>query len=81
MSWQPIETAPKDGTAILLGSADWDQPDIGRFSVNHAHLREWWADSWQPPSCNPTCWMPLPKLPTGNPFQKYLLINNVESKP
>jgi len=74
MGWQPIETAPKDGTEILA----WVQPRTSRgFSV----LARWYSDKFskdpQPywmllmPSrtCEfdrhnqPTHWMPLPEPP------------------
>ncbi len=58
--WQPIKTAPKDGTAILLaykelcGSGYWWQ--------NSSKTREHWVwDGW--PRMAPTHWMPLPKPP------------------
>jgi hypothetical protein len=59
MQWQPIETAPKDGTHILA----W-------FDEAQQHLLLWWfADNWRfkgsdtIPIVTPTHWMSLPKPP------------------
>ena len=63
MSWQPIETAPMDGTPFLafvkyphnLGTVfvvmHFD--DIGRLLVSWDHDNEF----------SPTHWMPLPEAP------------------
>jgi hypothetical protein len=69
MEWQPIETAPKDGTRIL---AYW--PDIYANS-SAVQCETWWGpwgnskSTWQTvwewadgPNC-PTHWMPLPEPP------------------
>ncbi len=67
MEWQPIETAPKDGTKILLGRFvnDGSEHD-GRVMV------DWWRthhDSYtgfghfNPHYWPPTHWMPLPAKP------------------
>jgi hypothetical protein len=70
--WQPIETAPKDGTRIL---AYW--PDIYGHS-NSCQVETWFGPRgvgyeddlcWQSPfewggwGSDPTHWMPLPPPP------------------
>lgn len=73
MTWQPIETAPKDGTAILLcdeESGKWDNQQWSSCVVG------WWDTDDEPEwrdngdmGCNgqceyePTHWMPLPEPP------------------
>lgn len=56
--WQPIETAPKDETRVLLG----------RAGVHAMHTAFWRGGIWH---CgghsyfnNPTHWMPLPEHPS-----------------
>lgn len=60
--WQPIETAPKNGTYVLLWVPGFNTPDIAG-----------WVDgSWATPDDHsdlccpyggPTHWMPLPERP------------------
>lgn len=70
MTWQPIETAPKDGTRILaydIKDAEDTQPQIALW-LAHAEEPGWYisldhqamnGDLWNPP----THWMPLPEPP------------------
>jgi hypothetical protein len=57
-AWQPIETAPKDGTEVivverhLVRISFWDEPRGGVWSKWPG--REPW---------DPTHWMPLPTIP------------------
>jgi hypothetical protein len=69
--WQPIETAPRDGTSVLLFDGEihegfWDEVDFNEFSGtpvmswNYGNLS--WIDDtnfW------PTHWMPLPSPPSA----------------
>ena len=58
-SWRPIETAPRDGTLVLLASRQADI-DVGTWSAA--------AEDWLTVCCEvvidaPTHWLPLPPLP------------------
>lgn len=64
--WQPIDTAPKDGTFILASK----DSEI-KIVVYYPALKEWgnpqvWGDNgtWKP-----THWMHLPYLPTGEIYE------------
>lgn len=61
MDWQPIETAPKDGTELLVHPFD-----VVRWRAEHGGF--WYADrvseidgDWLEE--DPTHWMPLPNPP------------------
>ena len=68
--WRPIETAPKDGTWVLLC---WKETPTGsecfdEWSPGQA-VGKWYYDGWMRCSeysvgGNPTHWMPLPKPPS-----------------
>ena len=79
MSWQPIKSAPRDGTPILVfvpPTYDWDK--------GYCAVAEWDDGDWAAAECRgaevfgwitptgPTHWMPLPSPPdltpaTGDP--------------
>ena len=60
--WQPIETAPKDGSFILLATPKGRMAD-GFWSP----VYEVWVWSWPYVMVEPTHWMPLPELPGAHP--------------
>lgn len=71
--WQPIETAPKDETAVFLWGciegSPYSRPHIGIDDLVQAYWDEkaqaWRAidyEGWVPA---PTHWMPLPAPPTS----------------
>lgn len=58
MEWQPIETAPKDGTFVLAY-----RPCDPYFEPMYFNDGIWhWFDG-DSPSFQPTHWMPLPDPP------------------
>jgi len=62
--WQPIETAPKDGTQILIFSKS-----EGRAIASFSHIDEdgtvWWKSGEFPEySSGATDWLPLPEGPS-----------------
>lgn len=76
MSWQPIETAPKDGTAVDVWcngcrypdaefrfEVEWDE-DGGEQGWCH-NLSDYETVRWWLIDPQPTHWMPLPEPPNG----------------
>jgi hypothetical protein len=65
MNWQPIETAPKDGTIVLA----WDGRAV--YVAFYGRYALWNEMSWIGGHCKvahitqPTHWMPLPEPPKG----------------
>ncbi len=69
IEWQPIETAPMDGTEFL----GWRRGIAGTaYRIPRDDCEMWFfcgqsgnVESW--PQVKPTHWMPLPKPPTSEP--------------
>ena len=71
--WQPIETAPRDGTVIELIAPMSEYPRIGKWvdfpSFVFRGVREPGISKWVdanltfPEIKNPTLWRPIPPLP------------------
>lgn len=73
--WQPIETAPKDGTAILAFMPDAAEQfrimPIEMLDFNDGDGPQWWqadVDDGYPLEVTPTHWMPLPQPPGARPM-------------
>lgn len=67
--WQPIETAPRDGTPILV------YENYGKgvvMTVMVAVKGNFPGDGWL---WNPTHWMPLPEPPDGAVLKKTVVTN------
>lgn len=65
--WQPIETAPRDGTEVLL--SDGRFTDVGAWNRGGAFFAPHWMTCGQAHRHRewPTLWHPMPKLPTVPP--------------
>jgi hypothetical protein len=59
--WQPIETAPRDGTRVLIVRAQ----EMGGGSLGmRVGIGKWKSGKWQGDCTQaPTHWMPLPEPP------------------
>lgn len=75
-NWQPIETAPKDGTRMVLfcervvsriHTGHWFSHEKQTDGVTSWRYSGWWLDGFQhpfnQPPFEPTHWMPLPDPP------------------
>lgn len=65
MEWQPIETAPKDGTAILIAKSPCDHW-AGMFVAYWSDDLDEWFYSINRIVRQPTHWMPLPAAPEAS---------------
>lgn len=65
MKWQPIETAPRDGTRILATWAyTWSQSGVHIEACEFGESGGWfYTYDGDAPSTPPTHWMPLPEPP------------------
>jgi len=60
MEWQPIETAPKDGTHIIVMPYFYvEDLQVSWFILDEDRWANW---NW---SVEPTHWMPLPEPPSA----------------
>jgi hypothetical protein len=61
--WRPIDTAPRDGTFLLLFAASGDAVS----AICPFQVARWTHDSWESEDSRlierPTHWMPLPPPP------------------
>lgn len=68
--WQPIETAPRDGTCIIVYRPKHDGDYIPKVGVDwwmtKGLLVPTWAKSRK--DCPPTHWMPFPQPPLTTPL-------------
>jgi len=58
--WQPISTAPKDGTCILAANKD-----VWQWCAAWNPVRESWGQNFDDTQTVPTHWMPLPAPPAA----------------
>jgi hypothetical protein len=80
MMWQPIETAPKDGTVVFLLYEEDGKiiPSVGQFNSEQTfrfgklerERHEWWSsrhlfNGIGDKTAEPTHWMPVPALAEG----------------
>jgi len=65
--WQPIDTAPKDGTRIFAYCVEWEEPVVLRWLQRwHSMSGTWgWCDNSGDMEQDyvPTHWMPIPEPP------------------
>lgn len=70
MNWQPIATAPKDGTRVLCYQPAGQWKTSGKRTHGEEIVVAYWFQPSRPgvegmwvPSLRPTHWMPLPAAP------------------
>lgn len=68
MEWQPIKTAPRDGTAILASGLDHGKGPGRHYAVVEWMDFGWESSGWYPdedffPLTYLSHWMPLPDPP------------------
>ena len=68
-TWQPIETAPRDGTFIIIAAPSGYSSVSMRCEIGHyvEDYKQPWRnhsnDAFEDGGYSPTHWLPLPRLP------------------
>jgi len=65
--WQPIETAPKDGTSFMAGWFDGPSNPGCNMRPVKRYMGAWWESNEDYKVRTPTHWMPLPAAPKEQP--------------
>lgn len=67
INWQPIETAPRDGTYVLLAFVGaFHNAEVGSWRAYHpnaAGKTQWRTTSGHRFGMSPTHWLPIPPVP------------------
>jgi hypothetical protein len=67
--WRPIESAPTDGSLLLLGNGREEWVTSGRWIARDYHFAAGWYEHGKHPGCDvterlgPTHWQAFPELP------------------
>jgi len=66
--WQPIATAPRDGTQIIVPS-QWAgmDADIATYDPTKPNGHYWWSVKIEMPIDEPAWWMPIRPIPPTGP--------------
>jgi len=72
--WQPIETAPRDGTSVLLfaddrGDYGRGEPYQGQWDAEHEMWRTFCGDDVESERHGPHWWIPMPAPPPDEVLQ------------
>lgn len=70
-TWQPIDTAPKDGTIVLVVAKFYNilnlkNPDLSIRPAKYSTFDGYWRVTFpinEDININPDYWMPLPEMP------------------
>ena len=63
MEWQPMETAPKDGTIVLGYDRKAKKWNVKFMTYHTTMTGGYWRNEVVTGVFNPTHWMPLPEPP------------------
>jgi hypothetical protein len=63
--WQPIETAPNDGTQFLA-YGDGNGVESSVYICSRRYGLDGWREAYTKRAMRPTHWMPLPEPPPSN---------------
>lgn len=73
MTWKTIDSAPRDGTRILIAGGTFELGWDDQIIADHIEIAFWHTDHWHGPEANahdewqkhrPTHWQPLPAPPS-----------------